>query len=188
MAAWWTWRRLLAISAAVIAIGVAVPMLTAPGSSGGPASGQIAIGFARTDRAAPAVTLSRLAGASPIRVANLAGRPIVINFWSSTCEVCKSETRALVQVADATEGRVRFLGIDTDDLRAPAIAFAAKYKIPYLLSFDPQGIVAARYRVPGLPTTFFLSANGRKILGVNIGALNVRSLTAILRELYGQAA
>ena len=84
----------------------------------------------------------------------------MINFWSSSCAVCKSETRALVQVAGATRGRVRFLGIDTDDLRGPAEAFAARYHIPYPLSFDPQGVVAARYRLPGLPVTFFLSRPG----------------------------
>ena len=93
-----------------------------------------------------------------------------------------------MQVAVATRGRVRFLGIDTDDLRGPAEAFATRYHIPHPLSFDPQGVVAARYRVPGLPVTFFLSRSGGQIVGVNTGALTVRSLTAILRELYGQAA
>jgi hypothetical protein len=50
------------------------------------------------------------------------------------------------------------------------------------------GVVVARYRLPGLPVTFFLSRSGGRILGVNTGALTVRTLTAILRELYGRAA
>lgn len=182
----WTCRRLLATAAAVVAIGIVAGLLAA--SRGAKAGGSVTIGFARLDRAAPAVTLPGLSGTPEISLASLAGEPIVINFWSSSCAVCKSETRALVQVAGATRGRVRFLGIDTDDLRGPAEAFAARYHIPYPLSFDPQGVVAARYRLPGLPVTFFLSRSGRQILGVNTGALTVRSLTSILRELYGRAA
>ncbi len=54
--------------------------------------------------------------------------------------------RALVQAADSTGERVRFLGIDTDDLRGAAQAFAARYQIPYPLSFDPERVVAAHYR------------------------------------------
>jgi hypothetical protein len=101
----------------------------------GPASGQNAVfGFARVDRAAPAVTRPSLSGQSRIGLPSLAGEPIVINFWSSSC------------------------------------------------------VVAARYRLPGLPVTFFLAPSGRRILGVNVGALSVKSLTGILRELYGRAA
>jgi cytochrome c biogenesis protein CcmG, thiol:disulfide interchange protein DsbE len=182
----WTWRWLLAIAAGVVAVGIGAGLLAA--SHGAKAGGSVTIGFTRLDRPAPAVTLPGLSGTAAISLANLAGEPIVINFWSSSCEVCKSETQALVQVAGATRGHVRFLGIDTDDLRGPAEAFAARFHIPYPLSFDPQGVVAARYRLPGLPMTFFLSRSGGQILGVNTGALTVRTLTAILRELYGRAA
>jgi cytochrome c biogenesis protein CcmG/thiol:disulfide interchange protein DsbE len=181
-----TWRRLLAVAAGCVALGVVAALLAA--SHGSKTGGSVAIGFTRLDRPAPPVTLPGLAGTPATSLASLAGEPIVINFWSSTCAICKSETRALVQVAGATRDRVRFLGIDTDDLRGPAEAFAARYRIPYPLSFDPQGVVAARYRLPGLPVTFFLSRSGGRILGVNTGELTVRTLTAILRELYGRAA
>jgi thiol-disulfide isomerase/thioredoxin len=174
------------MAAAVVVTGIVAGLLAA--SRGAKAGGSVTIGFARLARAAPSVTLPGLAGTSAISLARLAGEPILINFWSSSCTVCKSETQALVQVADATRGRVRFLGIDTDDLRGPAEAFAGRYHIPYPLSFHPQDVVAARYRLPGLPVTFFLSRSGGQILGVNTGALTVRSLTTILRELYGRAA
>jgi hypothetical protein len=48
--------------------------------------------------------------------------------------------------------------------------------------------VAARYRLPGLPMTFFLAPSGNRIVGVNTGGLTARGLTGILRELYGKAA
>jgi hypothetical protein len=88
-------------------------------------------------------------------------------------------------VANSTRGRVSFLGIDTLDARGAGAAFAARYKIPYLVGFDPTEVVGARYGVYGLPMTFFLSPSGTRILGVNVGGLTQRSLAAILRSLYG---
>lgn len=187
MTAWWTPRRLLAVALAVVAAGAAVVLSIGLRGGSATAGAQPALGFVRVNRAAPSLTLPSLAGSATISTADLAGEPIVVNFWSTTCEICKSETQALVRVAGGTKGHVRFLGIDTLDQRGPALAFAARYKIPYLLSFDPQGVVESRYRIPGLPMTFFLSPSGKRIIGVNTGALTARSLTAILRELYGKA-
>ena len=62
---------------------------------------------------------------------------------------------------------------------------ADRYRIPYQIGYDPTEAVGARYDLPGLPVTFFLSTSGKRILGINIGALTARSLTAILHQLYG---
>jgi cytochrome c biogenesis protein CcmG, thiol:disulfide interchange protein DsbE len=145
----------------------------------------VEIGFARLDRPAPAVDLPSLTGRGSISLAALAGTPIVVNFWSSTCDICAAETRALVQVARGTRRRVTFLGIDTLDERGPAIAFVRRYQIPYQVAFDPTEVAGTRYGLQGLPETFFLSPDGHRILGVNIGALTAGSLMGILRRLYG---
>ncbi len=42
--------------------------------------------------------------------------------------------------------------------------------------------------VPGLPGTVFISATGKRILGVDLGALTAASLTSILHEFYGARA
>jgi hypothetical protein len=90
-------------------------------------------------------------------------------------------------VARATRGRVRFLGIDTLDSRGAAQAFARRYGLTFPMAFDAQGVAADRYRVPGLPETFFLSSGGQRVIGINLGALTRPALTSILRELYGVA-
>jgi cytochrome c biogenesis protein CcmG, thiol:disulfide interchange protein DsbE len=149
------------------------------------AASEPGIGFTRLDRAAPGVRLPGLVGRAPVGLADLTGKPIVVNFWSSTCDICAAETRALVQVANSTRGRVNFLGIDSLDSRAAGTAFAARYRIPYQSGFDPGELTGARYGVYGLPMTFFLSPSGKRILGVNVGGLTQRSLTGILHSLYG---
>jgi cytochrome c biogenesis protein CcmG/thiol:disulfide interchange protein DsbE len=143
------------------------------------------IGFFAMHRAAPAVSLPSLHGGSTISLAGLAGKPIVLNFWSSTCVICKKETPALAEVARSLGHRVTFLGVDSVDRQEPAQAFEQKYDVPYPSMFDPKGIAAIRYGVMALPVTFFLSPSGKTILGENVGALSAGRLRTILHKLYG---
>ena len=146
---------------------------------------QLHIGFTRLDLRAPGLALPSLSGRGTVSLTMLAGQPIVLNLWSTTCGVCKKETPALAAVAGRLRGKVRFLGVDSADSRGPATAFATRYKVPYPIAFDPRATAAAAYRVGVLPVTFFLSSSGRTILGVNFGALTVPGLYRILRTLYG---
>lgn len=157
---------------------VAGPHAQAQGNSSG-------LGFVRLDRPARVISLPSLRGSGTISLAGLAGKPIVINFWSSTCPPCKQETPALASVAGAIGRKVTFVGIDTVDGRRQALAFVTRYKVPYRIAFDPNGTVADRYGVTGLPVTFFLSPSARSVVGENIGALTAANLHMILHRLYG---
>ena len=145
------------------------------------------LGFSKLDIPAPNVLLPSLRAGGTVSLTKLAGKPIVLNFWSTTCVVCTKETPALVSVARALRGKVTFVGIDSVDRRTPAMAFVSRYHVPYSIAFDSRGIMATHYGVIALPVTFFLSPSGKTIMGENIGALTTRSLRAILRDLYGPA-
>lgn len=143
------------------------------------------VGFVKFDHAARPVSLPDLRGRGTFDLSNVAGKPIVLNFWSSTCPPCQQETPAMASVARSLGSKVAFVGIDTVDARAKAIAFISKYKVPYQIAFDPDGKTADKYGVPGLPVTFFLSPSGTTVIGENIGALTAPKLRSILRHLYG---
>jgi cytochrome c biogenesis protein CcmG, thiol:disulfide interchange protein DsbE len=181
-------RWLLALALVAVALVVAIVVVASRETPSPKSQATSGIGFVRVSRAAPAVTMPSLTGSGNVGIAGLTGKPIVINFWATWCDNCVAETKALVQVADSTRGRVNFLGIDTLDEQSLARAFVAKYRIPYQVSFDPREVVGTRYGIPGLPVTVFLSPSGTRILGVNTGGLTVRSLDKILHELYGPTA
>lgn len=176
---------LILAAAAMLSSATLLAVRLATSRPAAPAANPDGIGFSRLDRRAPDLRLPELRGRGTIDLTGLAGKPIVMNFWSSTCHICTSETPALASVARAVAGKVTFLGIDSLDQRGPATAFVARYRVPYQIAFDPAGTAAARYGLPGLPVTFFLSASGKTILGENVGALTPGTLRAILRELYG---
>lgn len=183
-------RRIYTVAVVIAAAAVlsAVSLLAirwVAGPHAAAARGRDGLGFVRLDRPAQQVRLPSLRGRGTIDLAGLAGRPLVLNFWSSTCAPCKSETPALVFVARSVGRKVAFLGIDTADQRDSAVAFVARYRVPYPVAFDPQASAASRYGVPGLPVTVFLSPSGKTILGENVGALTTGKLRTILHRLYG---
>lgn len=180
---------LLGLAAVVSAGALTLVAAAAHGTAPVPAHRNSAdgLGFTRVSRPAPGFTLPRLTGSGDVGVRTLAGQGIVINFWASSCSVCRQEGPAIAQVARATRGRVRFLGIDTLDSRSAAQAFARRYGLTFSLAFDDRGLAADRYGVPGLPETFFLSRDGQRVIGINLGAVTGPALTAILRQLYGVA-
>jgi peroxiredoxin len=186
-----TQRRWLVLAVCVL---VALPVAYAAvsGALGGKASpaasGVVDYGFTRRSAPAPAFELPLLQHRGDVRLSSLAGRPIVLNFWASTCDICRQESPAIAAVSRTMGGRVRFLGVDTGDEAAAAMQFIRRYDIRYQVVFDGNGVVAAQYGVPGLPVTVFLSPTAKRILGVNLGALTVAGLTSILHRLYGTTA
>lgn len=132
--------------------------------------------FSLTELGDPAVSVT---------LAHYAGKPLILNFWSSTCSVCASEAAALAAADKQLGARVAFVGIDTAEAsRANGIAFARQHHMGYPLLFDGSAAVADRYGLPGLPVTFFVSSSG-KLIGENLGALTVHSLDGLAHRLFG---
>jgi len=116
----------------------------------------------------PAVVLRALpAGQSPsspgeVALRSLRGHPVVLNFWASWCAPCRAETPLLERLARDYEARgLLVVGVDTQDLEAPARAFLGQYGVTYLNLRDPDGGVGRLFGTTGVPETFFIDAAGR---------------------------
>lgn len=111
---------------------------------------------------APAFTAAAYQGA-PVSLVRFRGHPIVLNFWASWCPPCRAEMPALEAAYRKYQSRgVVVIGIDgaTDTWSASRMFLAAR-GVTYPVARDDSGRVAQSYHVAGLPTTFFIKADGR---------------------------
>ena len=95
-----------------------------------------------------------------IRLSDLRGKPVVVDFWASWCGPCKKQIPILDQLAKARSD-IHVLGVNTDDRRADAVAFAKSKALSYPALIDEASKVATAYGVRGLPTMVVVSAQGQ---------------------------
>lgn len=177
------WRRGKWLIAAVVAGSVIVTVAVLVGASppspperGTPLSG-----------AAPAFELEGLR--DPERTVSLSdfeGRPVVVNFFAAWCAPCRREMPALESVYEQVKGDVAFVGIDTRDIRSDALALLEETGVSYPAGIDPEGKVAERLGIYGIPTTVFVSAGGALLEQVT-GEMTEERLLATIGRLFGDA-
>lgn len=137
------------------------------------------------DRPAPAFDLPGLRdGEGPVRLADYRGRPVVVNFFASWCAPCKRELPAFARLSRQLGDRVAFVGIDHQDSRRLARQLLEETGVAYPAGYDPEGKTAVDYRVIGMPTTVFISPEGR-ILASHAGEISAEDLRATVRRLFG---
>lgn len=130
-------------------------------------------------------TLENLRPGQPqISLESLQGKPVVLNFWASWCVPCRREMPAFQAAYEALGDRVAFLGIDNKDYRDAALDFLRQTGAQYPSGFDPAGNIATRYGVVGMPTTFFISRDGR-LLERRLGEISGEELRQTISRLFG---
>lgn len=135
---------------------------------------------AKVGSTAPDVTLDLLDGDST-RLSAFKGRPVVVNFWSSTCVPCLKEMPDIEQVWKAHDGKVAVIGVDVTDTEAAGRQMVAKTGVTYPNGRDPGAEVFAAFSGTALPRTVFIDAKG-KIVEIHNGALTADEINAILRD------
>jgi len=111
-----------------------------------------------------------------------AGRPMVVNFWFSTCEPCRREMPVLAAGAQELSGRVDFVGINPNDTRESAATFLEKHAVTYPNYLDDMGDQMATSKVGTMPTTFFLGADGT-VVSMHAGELTADDLRSAVAGL-----
>jgi len=113
---------------------------------------------------APAFTLRRLEGPGRVSLASYRGKPVVLNFWASWCEPCKSEAAVLERDWTSYRGRgVVFLGVDYHDLNSDARRFVSAHALTFPMLQDGSGNVTSRYGISQVPETYVLNRQGQVV-------------------------
>lgn len=112
-----------------------------------------------------------------VRLSDLKGKPVVINFWATWCPPCRAEMPEFVKTA-ADEDLVVLAVNDGEDRKAVE-EFAAAFGMKMPVVLDRNGMLGERYLVQGLPTTYFIDSQG-KLSSMVVGQITPEALDAKL--------
>lgn len=109
--------------------------------------------------APPEFTLMGLDGHSH-SLKDYRGKAVILNFWASWCAPCRVEMPLLQTTWERLSNKLVVLGINTGEDEKTITGFMNELNLTFPVLLDQENLVARRYSVFGLPTTYFVDANG----------------------------
>jgi cytochrome c biogenesis protein CcmG, thiol:disulfide interchange protein DsbE len=116
----------------------------------------------RVERGAPAppVEGTTLDG-EPFRLADLRGRPVIVNFWGPSCIPCRDEFPLLkAKLEQHSDDDLAIVGVLMDDPPEPARDFVAELGATWPTVVDPGEAIVQAYNVAARPQTYFVDGDG----------------------------
>lgn len=110
-------------------------------------------------RPAPDFTLPQLDGPA-VRLSNLRGRVVVLNFWTTWCPPCREETPALQAFYERYGDRVAYYGINVAEPVDTIRRFIDEFGVTYPILLDRTKDVARLFGVAGYPETWWIDRYG----------------------------
>lgn len=141
-APWWI--------ALAVAAAVAFAMWTAPSVPDPVGRGTLA----------PDFTLPRMSG-QEVRLSDLRGRVVLVNFWASWCKPCEEEMPAMERLYEqlAPEG-LELLAVSVDDSREAVEKFREGRDLSFPILLDPERRVSRLYQTFRYPETLLVDRDG----------------------------
>ena len=119
----------------------------------------------RAGDAAPDFTVSLFDGGS-VRLSDLRGKTVLVNFWATWCPPCREElTRVQAELIDRFEGRdFVFLPVSRGETRETVARFREQTGYRFPMGLDPEQTIYKMYATNFIPRNFLVGPDGRVIV------------------------
>ncbi|ASS76264.1 hypothetical protein CIG75_15815 [Tumebacillus algifaecis] len=136
---------------------------------------------------APAFELQTFDGQT-VKLSDLKGKPVVLNFWASWCGPCRDEMPDLETVHKQYGDRVQFYGINltSQDNLDKAKAFMKEMGVSFPSLMDADEKTAKAYRTFSIPMTYGIDQNGI-VSEIHKGQINKVVMDGMLQRLVANS-
>lgn len=135
---------------------------------------------------APAFSVKGLDG-KDLKLEDLKGKPVVLNFWGTFCEPCRNEMPALQRQADKwSSSGLAVLGMNLGENAVTVKSFVDQYQIRFPIYLDEEETIRKRYGVMYYPTTFFIKPDG-SVYEIKVGEMNEATIEQTVTALLAAA-
>lgn len=136
---------------------------------------------------APDFTMQDASGKN-VKLSDYKGTPVVLNFWTSWCNYCKSEMPYFESAYKQYGDQVQFIMLDLVKSERGSedgknLIKESGYTFPVF--YESEGKAMNLYGLRGFPATVFIDAKGN-IVEKNIGAISEEKLSENIKSLLGQ--
>ncbi len=135
---------------------------------------------------APDVTFTTIAG-KKINMADLRGKVVLVNFWSTDCGVCVSEMPDIVKTYYTFKDKnFEVIAVAMPyDPPAQVLNYATQKALPFPVMHDGFGEITDKFGgVHVTPTAYIFDKTGKRLF-YTVGALDFSSLNQLLTKLLG---
>lgn len=167
------------------ALGAGAFFLRSGGSSGGsapPPGTAVADAPGPLDRNVPAVGQPapdfalRDVNGNVVRLSDLRGKVVWVNFWATWCVPCKQELPDIQAVYDEKKAQgLEVLEVNTQESPDLALPYFEERSLTVPLLLDTRGGVYEQYKLTGLPDSFFIDRDG-KVAALYFGQLSPQKM------------
>ena len=180
------WRS-RAFGLLLLAVASAGILAACAGSSGAAPPGQVTALELAADFSFTLYQGEAELGARELNIADLRGKPVVLNFWAGLCPPCRAEMPDLQEFHDEFSDRVVLLGIDVGQFTGlgneeDARQLLVDLGVTYPTGVTEDGAIMRKYSVLGMPTTVFINSRG-EVFRNWTGVLNSEKLAEISNEM-----
>ncbi|OIK13246.1 alkyl hydroperoxide reductase [Bacillus sp. MUM 116] len=107
---------------------------------------------------APDFELKTLSG-DKIKLSDLKGKKVMLNFWATWCPPCKAEMPAMEKFFKEKDKDLVILAVNIDP-QLDVKGFVNKNKITFPILLDVDDHVNETYQILSIPTTYFINSKG----------------------------
>lgn len=108
---------------------------------------------------APNFELQTLSGET-IKLSDLKGKKVFINFWATWCAPCKEEMPEMQKFYDNHSDELEILAVNVESNPNTARKFMKKRNYSYPILLDTNSKVIQLYNISPIPTTYFVGTDG----------------------------